>query len=45
MKTLRFLLINCAARLTRISGRKMLRFSANPATETLYDRIAGRLAA
>jgi hypothetical protein len=45
MKTLRFLLINRAARLARISGRKVLRFSSNPATEILYDRIAHRLAA
>jgi hypothetical protein len=45
MKTLRFLLINRAARLARISGRKVLRFSSNPATETLYDRVADHLAA
>lgn len=45
MKTLRFLFVNRAARLTRISGRNVLRFSSNPATETIYHRIAGRLAA
>jgi hypothetical protein len=45
MKTLRFLLINRAARLTRISARLSLRFSANPATEALYERIAERLIA
>ena len=45
MKTLRFLLINRAARLARISGRKVLRFSSNPATETLYGRVAYHLAA
>ncbi len=45
MKTLRFLLINRAARLAPISGRKVLRFSSNPATETLYDRVADHLAA
>lgn len=45
MRTLRFLLINRAARLARISGRKVLRFSSNPATESLYDRILYRLAA
>ena len=45
IKTLRFLLINRAARLARISGRKVLRFSSNPATETLYDRVAHHLAA
>jgi hypothetical protein len=45
MKTLRFLFINRAARLARISGRQILRFSANPATEALYGRIAERLVA
>jgi hypothetical protein len=45
MKTLRFLLINRAARLARISGRQVLRFSSNSATETLYDQILNRLAA
>ena len=45
MKTLRFLLINRAARLARISGRKILRFSSNPATEALYYRVAVHLAA
>jgi len=45
MKTLRFLLINRAARLARISGRKVLRFSSNPATETLYERVTDHLAA
>jgi hypothetical protein len=35
----RFLLINCAARLARISDRKALRLSSNPANETLYDRV------
>src|SRR5215813_5832868 len=45
MKTLRFLVINRAARLARISGRKVLRFSSNPATESLYERILYRLAA
>src|SRR5467141_3107582 len=45
MKTLRFLFVNRAARLTRISGRNVLRFSFSPATETIYHRIAGHLAA
>ena len=45
MKTLRFLVINRAARLARISGRKVLRFSSNLATETLYHQILSRLAA
>jgi hypothetical protein len=45
MKTLRCLLINRAARLARISGRQVLRFSSNSTTETLYDQILDRLAA
>jgi hypothetical protein len=45
MRTLRFLLINRAAGLTRISGRKVLRFATNPSTEILYQRIAELLAA
>jgi len=45
MQTLHFLLINRAARLARISGRKVPRFSSNPAPETLYDRVADQLAA
>jgi hypothetical protein len=45
MKTLRFLFVDRAARLTRISGRKVLRFSSNPRTETIYERIADCLAA
>ncbi len=45
MKTLRFLLIDPAAGLARISGRKVLRLSSNPATETLDDRVADQLAA
>lgn len=34
-----------AAGLARISGRKVLRCSSNSTTESLYDRIADRLAA
>ena len=45
MRTLRFLLINRAARVTRISGRKLLRFAASPAAEILYRRIAEPFAA
>ncbi len=45
MRTLRFLLIARAGRLTRIGGRQVLRLTRNPATERLYDRIADRLAA
>jgi hypothetical protein len=43
MKTLRFLLVNRAAHLARISGRKVLRFASNPATETLCHQIVTRL--
>ena len=45
MKTVRFLVINRAARLAGISGRKVLRFSFNSATESPYERILNRLAA
>ena len=45
MRTLRFLLIARAGRLTRIGGRQVLRLAENPATEVLYGRIAQRLAA
>ena len=39
MRTLRFLLIARAGRLTRIGGRHVLRLAQNPATEALYARI------
>ena len=45
MRTLRFLLIARAGRLTRLGGRNVLRLTKNPATETLYGQIAHRLAA
>src|SRR5712692_453428 len=45
MRTLRFLLIARAGRLTRIGGRRVLRLSHNPAAETLYASIDHRLAA
>ena len=45
MRTLRFLLITRAGRLTRIGGRNVLRLAQNPATETLYARIQHALAA
>jgi hypothetical protein len=45
MKTLRFLLINRAARLARIAGRNVLRFSQNSATQQLFDRVAQRIVA
>lgn len=45
MRTLRFLLIARAGRLTRIDGRNVLRLAANPATEQLYAKVAHGLAA
>ncbi len=45
MRTLRFLLITRAGRLTRIGGRNVLRLAQNPATEALYTRIQHALAA
>ena len=45
MRTLRFLLIARAGRLTRIGGRHVLRLSHNPATEALYASVTQRLAA
>jgi hypothetical protein len=45
MRTLRFLLIARAGRLSRLGGRNVLRLTENPATETLYGQIAHRLVA
>lgn len=45
MKTLRFTIVNRAARLARIHGRRVLRFSHNTATQVLYDQVLDRLAA
>jgi hypothetical protein len=45
MRTLRFLLITRAGRLTRFGGRHVLRLAHNPATEALYGSISHRLAA
>ena len=45
MRTLRFLLIARAGRLTRIGGRNVLRLAHNPATEHLYKKIQHALAA
>ena len=44
-RTLRFLLVTRAGRLTRIGGRHVLRLAHNPATEALYAQIDHRLAA
>jgi hypothetical protein len=45
MRTVRFLLIARAGRVTRIGGRQVLRLAKNPATERLYARIQHALAA
>jgi hypothetical protein len=45
IKTLRFTIINRAARLARIHGRRVLRFSHNPATQVIYDQVLDRFAA
>jgi hypothetical protein len=45
MRTLRFLLVVRAGRLTRLGGRHVLRLSHSPATEALYASISHRLAA
>src|SRR5512132_3911318 len=45
IRTLRFLLVARAGRLTRIGGRHVLRLSHNPATEALYAELDHRLAA
>jgi hypothetical protein len=45
MRTLRFLLIGRAGRLTRIGGRHVLRLARNPATEALSARTQPALAA
>jgi hypothetical protein len=44
MRTLRFLLITRAGRVTRIGGRHVLRLAQNPATEALYARLEHALA-
>src|SRR5436309_6493596 len=45
MRTLRFLLITRAGRVTRIGGRNVLRLAQNPATQALYARVEQALAA
>jgi hypothetical protein len=45
IRTLRFLFIARAGRLTRIGGRNVLRLSRNPATEALYEKLATALVA
>ena len=44
MRTLRFLLIARAGRLTRIGGRNVLRLAQNPAIQALYARLEHALA-
>jgi hypothetical protein len=45
MKTLRFTLINRAARVVKLCGYKRLRFPQHPATQHLYARAIERLVA
>jgi DDE family transposase len=45
IRTLRFLFIARAGRLTRINGRNVLRLAHNPATKALYDQLADALVA
>jgi hypothetical protein len=45
MRTLRFLLVARAGRVTRIAGRTVLRLARNPSTEDLYERVQRALAA
>lgn len=45
MRTLRFLLIVRAGRVTRIAGRQVLRLTHSPATQQLYERVTHALAA
>lgn len=45
MRTLRFLLIARAGRLCRPNGRQVLRLSASPATQRLYEDVSHALAA
>src|SRR5215475_11086441 len=45
MRTLRFLIVTRAGRLTRIGGRHVLHLAHNPATEGLYAHIDHHLAA
>ena len=45
LRTLRFLVIARAGRLTRIGGRNVLRLAENPATQALYTRIEHALIA
>jgi hypothetical protein len=45
MRTLRFLLVARAGRVTRIAGRHVLRLARNPSTEDLYHRVQRALAA
>src|SRR3546814_13742641 len=42
MRTLRFLLIARAGRLTRLGGRNVLRLTKNPATERSEERRVGK---
>jgi hypothetical protein len=45
MRTVRFLVIARAGRLTRIDGRNVLRLAHNPSVQQLYERLQHALAA
>jgi hypothetical protein len=45
MRTLRFLMIARAGRVTRIGGRNVLRLAQNPSVQQLYDRFEQALEA
>ena len=45
LRTLRFLLVARAGRLTRIRDRQVLRLTHNPATQQLYEQVSHALAA
>jgi hypothetical protein len=45
MRTLRFLVIARAGRVTRIGGRQVLRLAQNPGVQHLYERLQHALAA
>jgi hypothetical protein len=45
MRTVRFLLIARAGRLTRIGGHNVLHLAKNPVTEELYETVSEHLAA
>jgi hypothetical protein len=45
MRTLRFLILARAGRITRIGGRTRLRLTHNPGIQQLYERLEHTIAA